>query len=166
MKAAGSSPGNTAMQPTDGKETLVIDCSLTMAWYFKDEATPYTNAVRASLTTERAVVPALWPLEVANVLLMGERRKRSNQMRATKWLRFLSSLPIAIDGETPFRTFDQILNLARAQKLTTYDAAYLELAVRRSLPLGTLDRVLEKAARAVGVTIYVPPLGRDGKKEP
>ena len=147
------------MQPTDGTETLVIDCSLTMAWYFKDEATPYTNAVRASLATERAVVPALWPLEVANVLLMGERRKRSNQTRATKWLRYLSALPIAVDGETPFRAFDPILNLARTHKLTSYDAAYLELAVRRGLPLATLDSDLEKAAQAVGVTIYTPPQG-------
>ncbi len=63
------------MQPLDGSESLVIDCSVTMAWYVKDEATPYTNAVRAALATERAAVPALWPLEVANVLLMGERRK-------------------------------------------------------------------------------------------
>src|SRR6185312_10896762 len=62
------------MQPLDGSESLVIDCSVTMAWYFKDEATPYTNAVRAALAIERAAVPALWPLEVANVLLMGERR--------------------------------------------------------------------------------------------
>jgi predicted nucleic acid-binding protein len=147
------------MQPTDGTEILVIDCSLTMAWYFKDEATPYTNAVRASLATERPVVPALWPLEVANVLLMAERRKRSNQTRATKWLRYLSALPIAVDEETPFRVFDHILNLARTHKLTTYDAAYLELAVRRNLPLGTLDRDLEKASKTVGVTIYVPPQG-------
>jgi predicted nucleic acid-binding protein len=147
------------MKPTDGTETLVIDCSLAMAWYFKDEATPYTNAVRASLATERAVVPALWPLEVANVLLMAERRKRSNQTRATKWLRYLSALLIAVDEETPLRAFDHILNLARTHKLTTYDAAYLELAVRRGLPLGTLDRDLEKAAKAVGVAIYMPPQG-------
>ena len=106
------------MQPTDGTETLVIDCSLTMAWYFKDEATPYTNAVRASLATERAVVPSLWPLEVANVLLMGERRKRSNPTRAAKWLRYLSSLPIAIDGETASRAFQPILGLARSHGLT------------------------------------------------
>ena len=59
------------MQPLDGSESLVIDCSVTMAWYFKDEATPYTNAVRAALATGRAAVPALWPLEVANVPLMG-----------------------------------------------------------------------------------------------
>ena len=66
------------MQPSDGTETLVIDCSLTMAWYFKDEATPYTSGVRASLATGRAVAPSVWPLEVANVLLMSERRKGSN----------------------------------------------------------------------------------------
>ena len=91
------------MQSKDGTETLVIDCSITMAWYFKDEATAYTNAVRASLATERAVVPTLWSLEVANVLLMAERRKRSNQTRAAKWLRYLSALPIAVDPETPSR---------------------------------------------------------------
>ena len=67
------------MQPLDGSESLVIDCSVTMAWYFKDEATPYTNAVRDAMATERAVVPALWSLEVANVLLTGERRNRSTQ---------------------------------------------------------------------------------------
>ena len=89
------------MQPLDGSESLVIDCSVTMAWYFKDEATPYSNAVRAALVTERAAVPALWPLEVANVLLMGERRKRSTQAKATKWLRFLAALPIAVDTQTP-----------------------------------------------------------------
>jgi predicted nucleic acid-binding protein len=147
------------VQPADGTETLVIDCSLAMAWYFKDEATPYTNAVRASLATERAVVPALWPLEVANVLLMGERRKRSNEARATKWLRYLRALPIAVDQETPFRAFDPILNLARSHKLTAYDAAYLELAVRRGIPLSTLDSELKKAAQAVGVTIYMPQPG-------
>ena len=97
------------MQPLDGSESLVIDCSVTMAWYFKDEATPYTNAVRAALATERAAVPALWPLEVANVLLMGERRKRSTQAKATKWLRFLAALPIAVDTQTPALAFDPIL---------------------------------------------------------
>jgi predicted nucleic acid-binding protein len=145
------------MQKMNGTETLVIDCSMAMAWYFKDEATPYTNSVRASLMTERAVVPVLWPLEVANVLLMAERRKCSNQTRATKWLRYLSALPIAIDDETPFRSFDHILNLARSHNLTSYDSSYLELTVRRGLPLATLDRDLKKAAQAVGVTLYSPP---------
>lgn len=145
------------MQPLDGSETLVIDCSVTMAWYFKDEATPYTNAVRAALATERAAVPALWPLEVANVLLMGERRKRSTQAKATKWLRFLSALPIAVDTRTPALAFDPILNLARSHKLTAYDAAYLELAMRLGVPLAARDDALEKAAAAVGVTLFTPP---------
>src|SRR3954453_3336475 len=116
------------MQPLDGTESLVIDCSVTMAWYFKDEATPYTNAVLASLATGRAAVPALWPLEVANVLLMGERRRRSTQAQAAKWLRFLTALPIAVDNRTPGLAFDPILSLARSHKLSAYDAAYLELA--------------------------------------
>jgi predicted nucleic acid-binding protein len=144
------------MQPLDGSETLVIDCSVTMAWYFKDEATPYTNAVRAALASGRAAVPALWPLEVANVLLMGERRKRSTQAKATKWLRFLTALPIAVDTQTPGLAFDPILSLARSLELTAYDAAYLELAMRLGLPLATRDDALEKAAQAVGVTLFTP----------
>jgi predicted nucleic acid-binding protein len=144
------------MQPTDGSETLVLDCSLTMAWYFKDEATPYSNAVRAAMATERAAVPALWSLEVANVLLTGERRRRSTQAKATKWLRFLAALPISIDSEAPFRAFDPTLALARNFKLTSYDAAYLELAIRLGLPLATLDEALAKAARSNGVTIFSP----------
>ncbi len=147
------------MRTADGTETLVIDCSLTMAWYFEDEATPYTNAVRNAMATERAVVPALWSLEVANVLLTGERRKRSTQAHAAKWLRFLAALPIAIDTDTPFRAFDPMLRLARSNKLTAYDAAYLDLAIRVGLPLATLDEDLEKAARANGVSIYAPPQG-------
>jgi predicted nucleic acid-binding protein len=144
------------VQAADGTQTLVIDCSLTMAWYFKDEATPYTNAVRAAMAAERAVVPAIWALEVANVLLTGERRKRSTQAKAVKWLRFLAALPITIDTDTPFRAFDPALGLARLYKLTAYDAAYLELAMRLGLPLATLDGDLENAARANGVTIYAP----------
>ena len=144
------------MRTADGTETLIIDCSLTMAWYFKDEATPYTNAVRSAMATERAVVPALWPLEVANVLIMGERRKRSTQAHAAKWLRFLAALPITVDTDTPFRAFDPGLGLARLYKLTAYDAAYLELAIRLGLPLATLDADLEKAATASGVPIYNP----------
>jgi predicted nucleic acid-binding protein len=145
------------MQPLDGSESLVIDCSVTMAWYFKDEATAYTNAVRAALATRRAAVPALWPLEVANVLLMGERRKRSTQAKATKWLRFLNALPIAVDTPTPELAFDPILSLARSHKLTSYDAAYLELAMRLGLPLAARDDALEKAAQAVGVPLFTPP---------
>jgi predicted nucleic acid-binding protein len=145
--------------PSDGTETLVLDCCLTMAWYFEDEATAYTNAVRDSLTAESAVVPALWPLEVANTLVMGERRNRSTEAKAAKWLRILGALPIAIDTETPFHALDMILTMARQHQLTAYDAAYLELAFRRHLPLATLDGKLGKAAQALGVPIYAPNAG-------
>jgi predicted nucleic acid-binding protein len=145
------------MLPLDGSESLVIDCSITMAWYFKDEAPPYSNAVRAALATERAAVPALWPLEVANVLLMGERRKRATQAKAAKWLRFLTTLPIAVDTQTPALAFDPILGLARSHALTAYDAAYLELAMRLGLPLAARDDALEKAAHPAGIPLFNPP---------
>jgi hypothetical protein len=102
------------MQPLDGSESLVIDCSITMTWNFKDEATRYTNAVRAALANERAAVPVLWPLEVAIVLLMGERRKRSTQAKAAKWLRILAALPIAADVQSPGLAFDTIIDLGAA----------------------------------------------------
>ena len=114
-----------------------------------DEATPYTNAVRAALATERAAVPALWPLEVANVLLMSERRKRSTQAKATQWLRFLTALPIAVDTPPPGLAFDSIIGLARSHKLTAYDAAYLELAMRLGVPLAAKDDALKNAAQAI-----------------
>ena len=142
------------MQPLDGSESLVIDCSVTMAWYFKDEEDDYANAVRDGLGESRAVVPSLWPLEVANTILVGERRKRSNQAQAAAWTGLLSSLPITVDEETGTRAFSDILNLGRARNLSAYDAAYLELAMRRGLPLATLDEKLKAAAGAVGVPIY------------
>lgn len=146
------------MRPADRTETLVIDCSLTMARYFKDEATHYANAVRAAMVAERAVVPAR-SLEVANVVLTDERRKRTTQSKAAKWLRFMAALPITVDIETPFGAFDPILGLARSCRLTAADAAYRELAFRLGLPLATLDDDLENAARANGVSIYTPQQG-------
>jgi predicted nucleic acid-binding protein len=75
---------------------FILDCSVTMAWYFKDEADAYAKAVRTSLSGAAAVVPVLWPLEVANILILGERRQRSTEAEASKWLRFLQLLPIRV----------------------------------------------------------------------
>ncbi len=135
-------------------DEFVLDGSVTMAWYFKDEENDYANAVRDGLGVSRAVVPSLWPLEVANTILVGERRKRSNQAQAAVWTGLLASLPITVDDETATRAFSDVLNLGRAQNLSAYDAAYLELAMRRGLPLATLDAKLKAAAGAVGVPIY------------
>jgi predicted nucleic acid-binding protein len=100
------------------------------------------------------VVPALWPLEVANTLVVGERRKRSTPAQAATWLSLLEAFPITVDAETAAHAWVETLALARAQDLSAYDAAYLELAMRRGLPLATLDEKLKKAATAVGVGLY------------
>lgn len=135
-------------------DEFVLDGSVTMAWYFADEMNDYANSVRESLDESRAVVPSLWPLEVANTILVGEKRKRSTAAQAATWVGLLLSLPIAVDEQTASQAFSAILNLGRAQNLSAYDAAYLELAMRRGLALATLDDKLKAAALSVGVAIY------------
>lgn len=135
------------------REEFVLDGSVAMAWFFADEVNDYANSVLAALATARAVVPSLWPLEVANTILVGERRKRSTEAQAAAWLGILKSLAIEIDGETKTRAWSDTLALARSRNLSAYDATYLELAMRRGLPLATLDEKLQNAALAVGVAI-------------
>jgi len=137
-----------------GMAEFVLDGSLALAWYFKDEADPYADALAARFPAARALVPLIWPLEVANALLMGERRQRSTEAQAGKWLSYLRSLPIAVDDETHDRIWNDVLSLARTHGLSAYDAAYLELALRRSLPLATLDDKLKAAASAAGVLAF------------
>jgi predicted nucleic acid-binding protein len=139
---------------TPPKKGLVVDSSVAIAWCFPDEKDAYPQSVLDGLASERAIVPELWHLEVANTLLVGERRKRSTQANTVAWLGFLTSLPIAVDEETKAHAFGNTLNLAREHNLSAYDAAYLELALRRGLPLATLDDKLKAAARAVGVPLY------------
>lgn len=136
------------------KEGLVIDSSVAIAWCFPDEQDAYSQSVLEALASERAIVPDLWHLEVANTLLVGERRKRSTQANTVTWLGLLASLPIAVDEETKAHAFADTLSLAREHNLSVYDAAYLELAMRRGLPLATLDDKLKVAAQAVGVVLY------------
>lgn len=137
-------------------QPFVLDGSLALAWCFPDEKAPYPQTVLDSLTDTSALVPALWHLEVANALLVGERRQRCTPADTQKWLSFLRALPIAVDEETSARAWNDVLGLARAHHLTVYDAAYLELAARRSLPLASLDDRLKSAATAVGVAEYLP----------
>ncbi len=135
-------------------EVFVLDGSVTLAWYFQDEMDGYADAVRDGMIRSQAVVPSLWPLEVANTVVMGERRKRSTPAQAATWLGILGTFPIVVDGETTARAWGETLGLARAHNLSAYDAAYLELAMRRGLPLATLDGKLKAAAAAVGVAIF------------
>ncbi len=139
------------MDVTDG---LVLDNSVTMSWCFPDEQDPYAQDVLRALPGTAAAVPTLWPLEVANILLVGERRGRITQADSATFIGLLEGLPIHIDDETSEHAMKASLSLARAQNLSVYDAAYLELALRRGLPLATLDDKLKAAAAAVGVTAY------------
>jgi predicted nucleic acid-binding protein len=135
---------------------FVLDGSVVLAWYFADEADAYADAVAASLAGAAALVPNLFHLEIANVLIVGERRKRSTEAQASAFLARLAALPISIDGQTAARAWSDAIALARAHGLSTYDAAYLELAIRESLPLASLDDDLKAAAGAVGVALYRP----------
>jgi predicted nucleic acid-binding protein len=133
---------------------LVLDASVTLAWCFPDESTPYTEGVLDLLATgAEAATPAIWPFEVANALLVAERRKRITTAQVASMLQRIASLPITVDPIRVDRAFGQVLAAAREQKLTEYDAAYLELAMREGLPLATLDDQLRQGARSAGAAL-------------
>src|SRR5271165_6165935 len=125
----------TTLPPPD---RFVLDGSVTLAWLFLDELDPYADAIVARLPNLEMVVPRLWHLEVANVLLVSERRKRCSQADTTKWLSYLATLPIVVDASTEIRAWSDTIGLARQHALSAHDAAYLEIAVREGLPLATL----------------------------
>jgi len=98
-------------------------------------------------------VPAIWPFEVANALLVAERRKRITVAQVTALLQRMAGLRISVDPIQLGTAFNQILSVARQNDLTEYDAAYVELALREALPLATLDGKLRRAATRVGITL-------------
>ena len=134
---------------------FVLDASATVAWCFDDESTPAAWALLDRLRTAPAHVPALWALEIGNILLGAEKRRRITQARVVEFLGILAELDIHVDPDMPGRAFRDVLPLARAQQLTTYDASYLELAMRLGLPLATKDTALARAA----ATLRIATLG-------
>jgi len=132
---------------------FVIDCSIAMAWLFNDEATPKTAALLSRLATETALVPAWWFIEITNVLAMAERKGRITPAQSDAFVADLGKLGIERDDEAPDRAFTFLLMLCRRHRLTSYDAIYLDLAVRRNLPLATLDEDLRKSAKKLGVRL-------------
>lgn len=133
--------------------TFIVDCSIAMTWLFNDEATPKTAALLGRLASETALVPAWWLIEVTNVIALAERKRRITPHQSAAFINDIGKLDIEIDGEGPARAFAQILPLCRTHQLTSYDAIYLDLAVRRELPLATLDQELRKAGRKLGVDL-------------
>lgn len=133
---------------------IVLDCSIAVAWCFADEASAVTDALLDLVQAEGAIVPSLWTLEVANVLIQAARRNRLPSDGVRGRLELLDMLPITVDeaGVGPVWR-GHVLNLAREDGLTIYDATYLELAIRRGLVLATSDRALRDAARRHGVML-------------
>ncbi|MDA8231592.1 MAG: type II toxin-antitoxin system VapC family toxin [Magnetospirillum sp.] len=131
---------------------FVLDASVALAWCFEDTANPAAErALDALAAGGEAVVPPLWRLEMANVLVIAERRKRLTEADTARFLGLLESLPIQAAPDRGGTA--AIVALARAHGLTAYDTAYLDLAQRTGLPLATLDGQLAEAARAAGVTV-------------
>ena len=134
---------------------FVLDCSVAIAWIFADETTEMALKLLESLAHDSAVVPQLWPLEVANVLLVATRRGRIREQDWPQLIDALDALPIEVDGQTHSRAWTMTLGIASRHGLSAYDAAYLELASRRNLPLATLDTRLAEACRAMGVETVI-----------
>ena len=132
---------------------FVLDNSVTMAWCFPGEATDYTESLFDSLRRTGALVPSVWVWEAANVLLVAERRGRLTLAQITSFIATLRGLPITVDPGGLEVASGPAMALARAHRLTAYDAAYLELAVREGLPLATLDNRLRAAATQAGVAM-------------
>lgn len=130
---------------------LVVDASVSAAWLLPDEATPYTEASLQATADREVWVPALWLLEMGNLLINAQRRKRINATQRRELVMAASALRLRVDREqVSMADLDEI---AAAQGLSAYDAVYLELAVRRSLPMATLDAAMRKAAMAAGVAL-------------
>jgi predicted nucleic acid-binding protein len=133
--------------------TFVVDSSVTLTWCFADERTPATVALLDRVTDSGAFAPSLWPLEVLNALLMAEKRKRIDAIKRHELIGLLQTLPVTIDPQTVAQAWIVTDRLAGQYGLTVYDASYLELAQRLSLPLATLDEQLCAAALAIGVPL-------------
>lgn len=132
---------------------FVLDASIALSWCFIDESTTTTKKLLESLVVEIAFVPAIWSLELTNVLIMAERKKRIQYADIIEFLSLLQNLNIKVDNQTHDKAFHDTLMLGYAKGLTTYDASYLELAMRLGLPLATKDNQLAKVARGLGLTV-------------
>lgn len=137
-----------------GQPRFVVDNSVVMAWAFEDEESRYADTVLQSLGSARAVVPQVWPVEVANVLGVAERRGRLNAIDSDRFLALVSALPVDVVYPTAKAGTGALASVARTYSLSAYDASYLQLAVERGLALATQDRALRRAAEAADVALW------------
>jgi predicted nucleic acid-binding protein len=133
---------------------IVVDASVAAAWCFEDEVSPFTETVLDAVVRDGARVPALWVVEMSNVLAMAERHGRLDAARVDQILAALVALPVTLEHGDVSSLAPALVRLARAHRLTAHDAAYLELAMRTGLPLATRDASLLTAAGRVGVSLF------------
>ena len=138
------------------KAKFVIDNSVVMTWVFADEFNAYANTVLDGLKDSCACVPAIWRLEVVNVLISAERRGRITQSACTRFITLLKELQFQVIEDNMTQSMNTLLSIARDYRLSAYDAAYLNLAITRSLPIATLDKNLLKAAKQADVPLWEP----------
>lgn len=132
---------------------FILDASIALAWCFEDEATPQTTLLLEELEFKTALVPSIWPLEISNILLSAQRKKRISFADMMQLLEMIASLNIQLETETIEKHFHETLSLAYNENLTTYDASYLELAIRLGLPVATKDKQLRQACINLGVKL-------------
>lgn len=129
-------------------QEFVLDCSVAAAWFVEDEADQYCDRVLHLLSNARAWVPHMFSAELANIVLVAERQGRVSRSKCEEFLRCLSDMPITVDAPNDFGAIRSLLEIAREFRLSAYDATYLELAVRKEIPLATKDKKLREAARS------------------
>lgn len=136
--------------------SFVLDNSVTMRWFFGDGSPrelAYACGVLEAMKEKTALVPVTWGLEVANVIARAEVKRLVSEARSENFLELLAALDIAVDEFTFAHALTKTLHLARRYKLSSYDASYLELALRTGTPLATLDEDLQRAAKMAGVDL-------------
>jgi len=134
-------------------KSFVVDNSVVMTWFFKDQANSYADSILDRLSEATAYVPSVWPLEVVNVLVLAERKRCISLADSVHFISMLSKLPILVQHESQSKVLKDLLNLARTRELSSYDASYLDLAMTKGLPLATLDKKLRRAAESVNIVI-------------
>jgi len=135
---------------------FVLDASLTGAWLFTTRANQYTSDVFFKIHHQPAVVPGSWTLHLATICRIGEHQGLKSSREVDLFLNRLPTLKILVEEDTAARAFSDILLVSRSFNINVDDAAYIELAIRLSLPLATIDPSLSRAATAAGVTLFVP----------
>lgn len=135
--------------------SFVLDCSVTMAWCFPDEHNDKAEQVLRHLTQTKALVPEIWALEVNNVLHIAERKKRITPTQSNTFIHLLNGLPIEIGKGLNERPSLYLLDITRQFNISAYDAAYLELALRQSIPLASFDQLLCSSAKKAGIALYI-----------